>query len=203
MSIQILKNGARPTERHLERQFDLLRAHEELARRSQAGRFTWLAARLGATLALQAARHAQGLRRLVLWEPILEGRAYIEELLAAHIDMLEVGFYDKDPAWYARSEGDDGPEITEALGHRISSQLAAQLKGLRPTTLSAPAAIETQVFFRQEQAPTLEWCKRESAQGRKVTHETLDHPIIWTADPLPNQAIVPGDVTKRLIETIR
>jgi len=36
-----------------------------------------------------------------------------------------------------------------------------------------------------------------------ITPELLDHPIIWTSDLLPNQAIVPGEVTERLIGVIR
>lgn len=184
-------------------QLDLLRAHEELLRRSQSPRLSWLAARLGATLALQAARHAQGLQQLALWEPILDGPAYIEELLEAQIKMLEVGYYAKDRSWYKQRQADGSPALTEALGHRISGQLASQLEALRPDTLSAPAAVATSVFSKAGDETVRNWCERENLNNRKVVHETLEHPIIWTSDPLPNQAIVPAEVTKRLIGLIR
>lgn len=184
-------------------QLDVLRAHEELARRSQSPKATWLAARLGATLALQAARHAEGLQQLVLWEPILDGPAYIDELHAAQIAMLEVGYYAKDRSWYKRRQEEGGAAITEALGHRISTQFAGQLAALRPDALNAPAGIPTAVFSKSDDTTTRDWSTRENASGRNVVHEMLDHPIIWTSDPLPNQAIVPAEVTKRLIGLIR
>lgn len=184
-------------------QLDLLRANEELARRSQSPKPAWLAARLGATLALQAARHAQGLQQLVLWEPILDGPAYIDELLDAQVKMLEVGYYAKDRSWYKRRQDDSGPALTEALGHRISSHFAAQLAALRPDALNAPTGVATTVFAKPDDETTRDWCLRENSNSRKVVHELLDHPIIWTSDPLPNQAIVPAEVTKRLIGLIR
>lgn len=184
-------------------QRDLLRAHEELRSRSGAHATTWLAARLGATLALQSARHAQGLGRLILWDPILDGPAYIEELHAAQIAMLEIGYYARNPSWYQRREHGDGPAITEALGHGIGGELAAQWAALRPDALTLDTDAATTVFGRPEDERAREWCLRESARGRPVVHELLEHPIDWTSDPIPNQAIVPADVTRRLLALMR
>lgn len=184
-------------------QLDLLRAHEELVRRSGSRQLTWLGARLGATLALQGARHAKGLQRLILWEPILDGPAYVEELHAGQLAMLEVGYYAKNPAWYLPRERGDGPRITEALGHRISSVLAAQWAALNPESLTLDVALPTTVFAKAQDEAARRWCAHETSRGRPVDHEVLEHPIVWTSDPIPNQAIVPVDVTRRLISLIR
>lgn len=184
-------------------QSDLLRAHEELVRRSGSQQLTWLAARLGATLALQAARHAEGLTRLILWEPILDGPAYVEELHAGQLAMLEVGYYAKNPAWYERHEPDDGVRITEALGHRVSGALAAQWAALSPESITLDVALPATVFAPPQDERTRQWCARQTSRGRTVTHEALEHPIVWTADPIPNQAIVPVEVTRRILSLIR
>lgn len=184
-------------------QRDLLSAHEELMRRSGARTLTWLAARLGATLALQCAQNAQGLERVILWDPILDGPAYVQELHAAQIAMLEIGYYARNPSWYKRSEPDDGPAITEALGHRISARLAAQWAALRADSLTLRADIAATVLAQPQDARTRDWCARENAHGRPVSYQTLEHPVVWTTDPIPNQAIVPVDVTRSLLALIR
>jgi dienelactone hydrolase len=180
---------------------DLLRAHEELARRSGAPRVSWLATRLGAALALQSARHAPGLQRLVFWDPILDGPAYVEELRAAQLSTLELAFYAKNPAWYdpRRRTG----AISEVLGHTVSSEFVAQLDALRPDTLPMPAGIPATVFATPGDERARAWSAGESARGVAVSYETLEHPIVWTSDPLPNQAIVPAQVTGRLSAVIQ
>jgi hypothetical protein len=184
-------------------QRDLLTAHQELARRSGAREMTWLAARLGATLALQCAERATGLERLILWDPVLDGPAYMEELQAGQIAMLEVGYVAKNPAWYRRLPEPGAGAITEALGHRIGSELAQQWGALQPQALPAPEGVATTVFARPDDDCVRQWCARERAGGGLVTHETLAHTIDWIADPIPNQAIVPAEVTRRLLALIR
>ncbi|HEY2256175.1 MAG TPA: alpha/beta hydrolase, partial [Variovorax sp.] len=180
---------------------DLLRAHEELARRSGAPRVSWLGARLSAAVALQSARHAQGLQQLVFWDPILDGPAYVEELRAAQLATLELAFYAKNPAWYdpRRRTG----AIEEVLGHTVSRELAAQLDALRPDQLSVPAGLPTTVFAAPGDERARQWSAAQNAKGIAVVHETLEHPIEWTSDPLPNQAIVPAQVTGRLAAVIQ
>lgn len=177
---------------------DLLRAHEELGRRSGAPRIGWLAARISAALAVQSARHAHGLQRLVMWDPVLDGAAYIEELRSAQVAALELGFYAGGPsAGKLRAEGDRA-ELSEALGHSLSPELITQLRALRPGALQLPADLPAAIFAAEEDQTTREWCEREKARGASPKYETLEHPIIWTADPLPNQAIVPTQVITRL-----
>lgn len=184
-------------------QRDLLGANEELVRRARPRSLTWLAARLGATLALQAAHHAQGLQRLILWDPVLDGPGYVKELHAAQLKTLELTYYAKNPAWYAPRAQGDGSAIAEALGHRVGSPLAAQLASFGPDSLPLPPGVESTVFSAPADRTAREWCARENALGRPVTHESLEHTIVWTSDPVPNQAIVPADVTRRLGALIR
>lgn len=184
-------------------QRDLLSAHEELMRRSGSRTLTWLAARLGATLSLQSAPRAQGLERLVLWDPILDGPAYVKELHDAQLAMLEVGYYAKNPSWYKRRDPGVEPAITEALGHRISGELAAQWATLRSDSLTLRPDVAATVFAQPHDERARDWCLRQNAQGRPVAYEALEHPVVWTTDPIPNQAIVPVDVTRRFLALIR
>jgi len=182
---------------------DLMRAHEELVRRSGASSVAWLAARLGAAIALQSARYAQGLQRLALWDPILDGAAYLEQMRAAQLNALELGFYAPDPAWYQTLAPGSTRPLTEALGHTISPDLAAQLAALRPDSLQLPPSVRAAVFASPGDTVAPAWSAQEAARGGSVSCEEMAHPIDWTADPLPNQAIVPAHVMGRLTAAIQ
>lgn len=176
---------------------DLLRAHEELARRSGAPRVGWLGARLGAALVLQSARHAQGLDRLLLWDPVLDGPAYLEELERAHLATLERAFYSSRPSWYEPRP--EGQEISEALGHAFGRELISQLRALRGDGLQLPpGSVAATLLATAQDSKARDWSTREQGRGASLDFELLDHPIIWTSDPLPNQAIVPAQVISRL-----
>jgi dienelactone hydrolase len=183
---------------------DLVRAHDELVRRSGATTVGWLAARLGAAIALQSARYAQGLQRIALWDPILDGPAYIEEMRAAQLTTLELGFYSPNPAWYQTAPAAEGASpIPEVLGHTISREFGAQLAALRPDSLQLPAGVRASVFASPGDTVAPEWSAREAARGGTVVCEEMAHPIVWTSDPMPNQAIVPAHVMGRLSAVIQ
>lgn len=182
---------------------DLLRAHEELGRRSGAPHIGWLAARISAALALQSASHAQGLQRLVLWDPVLDGAAYIDELRSAHAAAIELGFYAGGPMASRRRTDAEQAELSEALGHALSPDLLAQLRALRPEGLRVPAELPAAAFAAEKDTCTRDWCEREKARGSRLDYEVLEHPIVWTADPLPNHAIVPTQVTTRLASALQ
>jgi alpha-beta hydrolase superfamily lysophospholipase len=79
---------------------DLCSAHEELRRRAPASRIVWIGARLGATLAVLAARNGRcDPARLVLWEPVIDGRRYARELREQHVAAIDTTFCIPDLAW--------------------------------------------------------------------------------------------------------
>ena len=60
--------------------------------------------------------NAKLLDRLILWDPIVDGPAYVKELKVEHMEALELSFYAKDKSWFrAHPERDTAP-LTEAIG---------------------------------------------------------------------------------------
>ncbi|MGC4059417.1 MAG: hypothetical protein QM749_00575 [Aquabacterium sp.] len=89
--------------------------------------------RLGATIALKAAQQAPAhLLRVVMWDPVLNGQAYLEHLRERHVASLQPTFsitqrpspkaIAKDPSTYR----------DEAIGYALSPLLREQLRALAP-----------------------------------------------------------------------
>ncbi|RJQ73892.1 MAG: alpha/beta fold hydrolase [Desulfobacteraceae bacterium] len=68
---------------------DIQTAARALALRSDQGRIVLLGLRLGATLAMMAAAQSDAFETLVLWEPILDGRRYFDEMTEMHKSFIQ------------------------------------------------------------------------------------------------------------------
>ena len=79
---------------------DVIAAHVELTHRSRASRLAWIGARLGATLAVRASvLTSRTPEKLILWEPIIDGAAYLRQLYERHVRRLEANFDEWQVPW--------------------------------------------------------------------------------------------------------
>ena len=178
-------------------QQDIELAAAELVRRSGVNRVVLVGLRLGATLAALASERLCP-RHLVLWDPVVDGGAYLRELAVAHRTYMkgELG----ELAWGDRLRVDANGVPVEALGTDITPSLAAGL-----------AAIDlTQMLPRAEHVSVI--CTRESAGMAKLRERWsaapgvhwLDMPatVIWNSDAALNNAIVPIDIVHAIVARI-
>ena len=106
-----------------------------------AARIIWLGARLGAALAVLAAKSGRcDPARLILWDPIIDGARYLETLRAGHVDALERSFCVPDPAWRRRLAKDGDAFTDELFGFGVSPLMRQQLRALGPDTAAAHRA---------------------------------------------------------------
>ena len=101
---------------------DISAAIAEVKEASASPKFALVGLRLGATLSGLLARQRGDVERLVLWDPILDGAAYLKELRTAHEDWL------RDHA-QRRSGPGEGEPLLEALGLPASSRPAHVPRG--------------------------------------------------------------------------
>lgn len=112
---------------------DTLDAVRELRARSSSQRVTVFGARLGATTAMQAAKEA-GFERLVLWDPVLDGQAYVRSQDALQEALpLDCMRFPK-PRTPADVAG-------QWLGFEVSNQLRKELSEMQVPTPSASTLI--------------------------------------------------------------
>lgn len=182
---------------------DVCVAHGELVRLSGATHVVWLGARLGASIAVLAARSGRvDPARLLLWDPVLDGSRYLMHLRERHVDALERSFVVPDPAW--RRQLAQPPEvlISELLGYEISRTLHMQLRAMTPDALPLTALYETTVLADAEDAIARHWAETQLARHMPLRLLPFKHAMDWTSDPHPNNAMVPAEALQRLLAEI-
>lgn len=181
---------------------DILEAHRELLRTSGAMRVTWFGVRLGASLALAAAPQAvPAVHRLVLWDPIFDGPAYLEALRHAHVDELERSHTIPDANWRRSLERDPSAFANECLGFAIPASLREQVAALRP---AAPAQLAPQritVIARPGDKAASAWL--QAATGRhpsaKIESRQFEHPLEWTSNAGTSNEWVPAEALQTMV----
>ena len=175
---------------------DILAADRELQNRAAIAHTVWVGARLGASLAATASpRAGRPLDRLVLWEPVLDGRRYLAELASAHARALAEGGHVAVTRLEARPHG-------EALGFAMSAALLRQLEQWDATPAASARAREAVVIATARDATGRDLARRLDANGVPCRVVDYDHAFDWTSDEALNTALVPPAAIRLLAEQI-
>jgi uncharacterized protein len=170
---------------------DVMTARRELAARSPGSRLVLVGARLGATLAQRAAASVSPFR-LVLLDPVADGRDYLDTLRAQHVDVL-TEYERRRMSKAGRSFRDDPSQyLAEASGFAVPRKFCDQLREIR---FSTPQGGDVAVI-----------CDAQSANGAALTAsvgaspgvQLLDfsHGADWTS------SLVPAQVINLLVSTV-
>lgn len=180
---------------------DLLAAHRELKARLMCEQLTWVGARLGATVALQACSAVSGgLQRLLLWEPVLEGPAYLQGLVRDHYEALRENYSVMPKPWRERIRTGDMGVHGELLGFGLSEPFRNQLVALTAATLTPVGCRQCVVVGRSGDAALQAAAQRWQAGGQPCRVESLDHAFDWTSEEALNTALVPAAAVQLLAD---
>lgn len=173
---------------------------EVASRRLQAAApglpMVWIGLGLGATAALQTAQHsASPPSRLLLWEPIVDGRAYLEGLRRRHAAVVETELLSVRlrPAAHG----------FEALGFAISPRFKSEIEaitahglvvrpGLRTTLVTQPDNLHAKMF--------VECCK---SCVPPLDYVEQSHTVDWMSETADAGTLVPGPVILKLAAQVR
>lgn len=149
----------------------------------------WFGARLGATIAMLASRRGAPPERLVCWDPVLDGRAYLDEIDAAH---REAG---RDlPASVADTFG------SEVLGFCLPERMRQAIAAIRPSALGCEAR-SVHVVAGMGHRGTEEWAPAASVTTR-VSVKRIESNMVWMANSGMNGAVVPQDGMAAVVEAL-
>ncbi|MEP6501827.1 MAG: alpha/beta hydrolase [Betaproteobacteria bacterium] len=182
---------------------DTRTALRELARRSGARSVVCVGARLGAVMAARAATGIAELRRLVLWDPIVNGPDYLELLRVKHVEALESSFSLSDPAWRARLAGEPAAFTDEAMGFAISPTLRQQIRQVGAHSLPLPPGVQLQVIAHPADAAVDAWAATFAVRGIAAQRWPLEESFDWAAEEERNSPLVPPAALVRLMSAIR
>jgi uncharacterized protein len=182
---------------------DVQVAHDELLRRSGATRVTWLGARLGATMALRAAStKPMSLRGIVLWDPILDGAAYLQLLRVKHVEALAASYGLIGPPLREHLSADPAVFESESMGFVLSSRLRSQLQVLSPDSSPPLVGIDVGIIADPADATVQKWIDARTRRDERVQFfPSLDR-FDWTAEEAMNTALVPAQTLQQLVTTL-
>lgn len=175
---------------------DVAIAADRLRSASGAARLAVVGLRFGATLAtLAGARGDLRLRHLVLWDPIVDGAAYIRELAQQHRAYMREEIGDD---WVDRLElAADGMPV-EAIGTPIGQALGGEIAQI-DLSVTMPAAEQLTVITTR-MTPELDRLRpRLPAWTRWL--DMADSPA-WNADAALNAMTVPMDIVRAIVARI-
>ena len=186
----------------------LRRPTQELLRRSRARRRVVLARRAPGRAAwpcMAARRPAVRSERLVLWDPVVRRPPLPRQRCGArHVDALEAPTAFPTGAWRRSLARDPTAFTDELLGFGISPLLRDQMRALTPEPRSCSPRQRMTVSGRRGRQPgrTLGATRARPRTSRLTAWSRSQHPLIWTSDPLPNNAMVPAEALQRMLARI-
>lgn len=179
---------------------DSLLAHAELLQRSRCLRVSWLGLRLGASIAAVASAACDyPLQHLLLWDPILDGGAYLQQMKDAHINARREGF----GARWARNQG--LREMThreaenEVLGFAIPTGLRTQIQQLSVPLVATADARLTSLLATTDYSETRALQESMQMKNKKVQLHRTDTSINWMSNEAMDSSIVPPASMKLVI----
>jgi pimeloyl-ACP methyl ester carboxylesterase len=141
-----------------------------LRERSDASRICVIGLRLGGALAALAGRGQRTFDGMVLWDPVVRGRDYLDEILSMHADMLR----------QAHVVPDLQDREMEILGFPMPGGFRAELERLDLLSVAAPAA-ERILVVESHPSPReklLRQCFEDRGAG-EVQYRQFSNPHLW------------------------
>jgi pimeloyl-ACP methyl ester carboxylesterase len=179
---------------------DVLAAHEELRNRAGVTRVGWHGMRLGGEMVRRAAlKKPAGLERIALWDPVIDGREYLEFLRKRHVETLVVSFsLRQKPFPPLRAVHDAQAYRGEAIGFELGAPLRQQLQDLSDSSWQLPD-VDTCVVFDEKDSVTAKAC---ASRGARVRTFNVSHGTDWTSDSAGNTSLVPAPALMLFTEKV-
>lgn len=171
---------------------DVVAAIEQARLAHGLAKVSLIGLRLGATLATLVASQRNDIDQLVLWDPILDGRGFLEELSASH------------RAWLARRAemGWDPPkqddEVAQVLGFPLTNGIRKTLEEIDLLGLSKRPARNVLIIEADEDEDARRLEVHLRVLDCDVEYQCLPEAKIWLRLTM-NQRVVPNQTLEQIV----
>jgi pimeloyl-ACP methyl ester carboxylesterase len=169
---------------------DVVTAVDELRTSRGLREVSLVGLRLGATLAALAAADCQRVNRLVLWEPVIDGREYVATLQALHRDWVA----DEVRNGRGMRAADD-----DLLGHRLTERMREDLEKVSLWSLARAPAPHLHLVNQKPSAEHERLSNWLRVNGAQVDAACIEGPTVWSRTPAMDEALVPNGVLKAIV----
>jgi pimeloyl-ACP methyl ester carboxylesterase len=165
---------------------NIIEAHEELLASSGVSRVTWVGLRYGGTLAVLAGQSlSRAIASLILWDPVVDGAAYVQELVEMHVTYMRQDMRRWRPSAPIGSESLGfplGPDLKRAIA-------STDLSRVRPPKARQVTVLTTHQTTHSERFRGAIAGWSDSTHWAEVTSSTP-----WNSDEAMTAMLVPMDV---------
>ena len=149
---------------------DISAAIAELRSRARLRDICLIGVRLGAALAFMTAAQEYGVQALVLWDPVVSGKAYIEEIQLLQREALR----SRPKSLWRKEYGEE-----EVIGYPLSAGLSAEISKLSLLTL-APKTSTRMFTVQSDEATHYESLSHHLCRhGIQFDHQQVEAPKVW------------------------
>lgn len=171
---------------------DIAAALAELKQRSKTGHICLVGARLGATLAMLAASRHDGVDAMVLWDPVVSGKAHVQELLSAHREMLRRS--------HVKVKGGLSDEtMIELLGFSYHQSSLRELEAIDLLAIQKGPAQRALIIQSQEQPDLHDLQSHMRSMNCVVEHHCLKVSPIWPWAENFGKTLVPYQALRSIV----
>ncbi|MEF8769778.1 MAG: alpha/beta fold hydrolase [Candidatus Accumulibacter phosphatis] len=167
-------------------------------RNHNPGAPVWLAGlRVGASLAALHAEQHQDVDGLILWDPVVNGNRYVDQLLEAHQQRFRqtVG---RDQTT------SDADGMREIFGFLLSPRLESGLRAIDLATLPRAPAPQVLLMSSSPQADPDDLGNRLAALGASVDRKHVLWPELWAEGAEMNDVLMPpARVLQAMVESVQ
>lgn len=171
---------------------DISLAIAETKDRSRVSRISLLGLRLGGTLALMVGAGRRDVESMVLWDPVYDGTAYLEELKALQSEMIR-------DSHVVRRRDETGEAPDERLGFALSSSLQSEIAEISLRTMRDKPAERILIIESHPsigQAPLV-----ASLRGLKADVDSISTPnrALWRWEEDMGRVLMPQQIVESIV----
>ncbi len=173
---------------------DIAAAVDEMRRVTGLERICFVGLRMGGSLALQVGAGMAQAVGFALWEPVVSGSAYLEELFQWHRDRL----------WYFLSSVNsasisDEPQ-GELLGFAVSEHFLNELKAFDLLRLTISAGKQALIVENTPSEAVAQLMHTLNDQAVETLYEQINSLVIWREDP--DKGLVPQVALRTIVNWV-
>lgn len=171
---------------------DIRTAIDEIRSRRALSKICLIGARLGATLSLQVAGERGDIEAVVLWDPVINGKRYLDSLSAQHQEWLD----ERPPRMPA--PGLHGP-VLEALGFPINAALKASLERIDLLNVKAMAAKRILTLETDRTDRGVQLAELLKSVGAESDYRHISVPRVWRRKAGGDNVVVPAPMLQAIV----
>lgn len=149
--------------------------------------------RFGGAIAATAPVQAHKVRKLVLWDPVVRGTAYLENLRRLHHSMLKDHKCYIDP-WLQREDG----EPTELFGFRFSSKMLADIEAVDLLDQKAFSAARIFLIVSEERQEYLQLKEHLQSLGLLSGYQVFPEGGNWEDPAAIDKSLITGNIIRAI-----